>query len=128
MNVNCIRTGFVEPDGQQSEHRGAAYGGEETSPVVPHREVHGGYFDAEQHAADGRSETARHAHRTSRGQHFRVPGLVLIDPFERSDHFRQKGGRYAGDVHERTLRNPTCVYVLCVVLRLKSEIGALANI
>lgn len=108
-----IRTSFVEPDGQQSEHGRAADGREETSPVVPHREVHGGHFDAEQHAADGSAETAGHAHRARRGQHFRVPGFVLVDPFERSDHLRQERGRDAGDVHERTLKRRGGAYSAC---------------
>jgi len=99
-----IRTGFVEPYGQQSKYGRATDCGKETSPVVSHGEVHGRYFDAEEHAANGCSETARHSDSTRSSKHFSVSRFVLVDSFERGYHFRQKRGRYAGDVHERPLK------------------------
>lgn len=101
--TETTRTRFIEPDGQQSEYRGATDGREKAPPVVPDRKVHGGYFDAEEDAADGRPETARHPHRARRRQHFGVPRLVLVDPFERADYFRQQCGCDTSYVYERTL-------------------------
>lgn len=102
-SAETTRTSFIEPDGQQPEYRGATDGREKAPPVVPDRKVHGGYFDAEEDAADWRPETTRHSHRARRRQHFGVPWLVLVDPFERADYFRQQRGRDAGYVYERTL-------------------------
>lgn len=102
-STETTRTCFIEPDGQQPEYRGATDGREKAPPVVSDRKVHGGYFDAEEDAADGRPETTRHSHRARRRQHFGVPWLVLVDPFERADYFRQQRGRDASYVYERTL-------------------------
>lgn len=104
LKIYNIRTGFVEPYGQQSEHGRATDCRKETSPVVSHCEVHGCYFDAEEHTAYRSSEAARNSDRTRCSQHFSVSRFVLVDSFERSDYFRQKRGRYTGNVHERTLK------------------------
>lgn len=99
-----LRTSFVEPYCQQSKHGRATDGRKETSPVVSHCEVHGCYFDAEEHTAYRSPETACDSHRARCSQHFSVSRFVLVDSFERSDYFRQKRGCYTGNVHERTLK------------------------
>jgi hypothetical protein len=50
------RVRFLEPHGQQTEHGSTTDGGEEAAPIVPHRKVGGGYFNAEQYACERENE------------------------------------------------------------------------
>lgn len=92
----------LEPNSEQTEHRGATDGREESSPVVSHREVDGRYLDAEEYAADRGGEARGHTHGAGGREHLAVPALVLVDALETRDQLRQQGRHYAGYVDERT--------------------------
>jgi hypothetical protein len=100
LEVGRDGVGAVEPHRQQPEDGGAADGGEEPAPVVPHREVHRRYLDAEEDAADGGGEAAAHPDGASRRQHLRGATLVLVDALEAGYELAQEGGGDAGDVDE----------------------------
>ena len=53
--------------------------------------------------SDGGSEARSYSHGTGRGQHLRVPRLVLEDALEGADHFAQQLRHDTGDVHKGTL-------------------------
>lgn len=93
----------LEPNRQQTKHRGAANRGEETAPVVPHCEIHRGDLDAEEYATDRRRKAGGNPHSAGRGQHLAIPALVLVDTLKARDQLRKECRDDAGDVHKRTL-------------------------
>ena len=70
---------LLREDGEQAEDQGAADGGKEPAPVVPHGEVDRGDLDAEEDAAHGRAEAAGDADGARRRQHLAVARLVGVD-------------------------------------------------
>lgn len=90
----------LEPDREQSKHRGAAHCSEESSPIISYGEVNRGYFDAEENSSDWRCETGGDSNGACRSEHLAISALVFVDPLETGDQFGQKGGHDTGDVHE----------------------------
>ena len=70
---------LVEPDWQETEHGGAADGGEEPPPVISDGEQDGGDLDAEEDATYRRPEAAGHADGHGRRQHLALPRLVSVN-------------------------------------------------
>lgn len=77
INEGNWQTFIFVPDCQQPENKRSAHSSKETSPVVPHGEVHGRYLYTEENASYRSSKVTWNTHSTSCSKHLTVSWFIL---------------------------------------------------